>query len=289
MDHARGRVLNRPTCSMVVFPAHRMVRSGMDVRLDIFSSGRFPGWEKGLKLGVGLLLGATLSACGDPDWEGTDWTKNYQDSFETRISARASVVPGSADKAYQPSSDGTPNSPVAYHSPPMMSYDDRPLDENVAGSLELANYVKALRIAKLDPWITGPGPYTLFAIPNAAMERLNTRWPGGLLAPANRGQLVHILGYTIVHGKWNEAALRHAIHLNHGRAIGLKTLYGDLLGVQLSPQTGELILENTAGETNRLWGKSFPQSNGVLYVTQDALLPAPVLKPVSTGGKHRHR
>ncbi|GBR46651.1 fasciclin domain-containing protein [Gluconobacter roseus] len=259
----------------------------MDVRLDIFSSGRFPGWEKGLKLGVGLLLGASLSACGDPDWQGTDWTKNYQDSFETQISSRASFMPGNTDKAYQPSADGVPNSPVAYHSPPMLSYEDRPLDENITGSLELADYVKAIRVAKLDPWISGPGPYTLFAIPNAAMERLNTRWHGGLLAPENRGQLVHILGYTIAYGKWDEAALRKAIARNHGHAIGLKTLYGDLLGVQVSPRTGELVLENTAGETNRLWGKSFAQSNGVLYFTQDTLLPTPV--PVSAGRKHGHR
>ncbi|MEN3168279.1 fasciclin domain-containing protein [Gluconobacter sp. OJB] len=260
----------------------------MDVRLDIFPSGRFPGWGKGLKLGVGLLLGATLSACGDPDWQGTDWTKNYQDSFETQISARASAMPGSTDGAYQPSADGTPNSPIAYHSPPMLSYEDRPLDENIAGSLELSDYVKAIQVAKLEPWISGPGPYTLFAIPNAAFERLSARWPGGLLAPANRGQLVHILGYTIAYGKWNEAALRRAIHRNHGHAIGLKTLYGDLLGVEVSPRTGELLLENTARETNRLWGKSFPQSNGVLYFTQDALLPIPTEK-VSTGRKHGHR
>ncbi|MBS1104474.1 fasciclin domain-containing protein [Gluconobacter sp. Dm-62] len=261
----------------------------MDVRLEVFSSGRFSGWGKGLKLGVGLLLGATLSACGDPDWQGTDWTKNYQDSFETQISARASMIPGNSDKAYQPSVDGTPNSPVAYHAPPVMSYEDRPLDENISGALELADYVKALRVAKLDPWISGPGPYTLFAIPNAAMERLNTRWPGGLLAPGNRGQLVHILGYTIAKGKWDEAALRRAIRRNHGHAIGLKTLYGDLLGVQVSPRTGELLLENTAGETNRLSGKSFPQSNGVLYITQDTLLPVPAPEKVSVGRKRRHR
>ncbi|MFT8980385.1 fasciclin domain-containing protein [Gluconobacter oxydans] len=261
----------------------------MDVRLDVFSSGRFPRWGKGLKLGVGLLLGASLSACGDPDWQGTDWTKNYQDNFETQISARAALMPGSTDQAYQPSPDGTPNSPVAYHAPPMLSYEDHPLNENIAGSLELSDYVKAIQVAKLDPWISGPGPYTLFAIPNVAMERLSARWPGGLLAPANRGQLTHILGYTIAYGKWDEAALRKAIQRNHGRAIGLKTLYGDLLGVQLSPQTGELILENTAGQTNRLGSRSFPQSNGVLYFTQDALLPVPVLKPASAGSKNGHR
>ncbi|GBR68437.1 fasciclin domain-containing protein [Gluconobacter kanchanaburiensis] len=259
----------------------------MDVRLDSFPSRRISCRGRSLKIGAGLLLVASLAACGDPDWQGTDWTKNFQDSFETQISARTAVMPGNTEKAYQPSADGTPNSPIAYHAPPMLSYEDRPLDENIANSLELADYVKALRIAGLTPWISGPGPYTVFAIPNDVMERLSARWPGGLLAPANRGQLVHILGYTIAHGAWNEAALRKAIHRNHGRTIGLKTLYGDLLGVGLSPSTGELVLENMTGETNRLWGKSFPQSNGVLYFTQGALLPTPA--PVSARSQRRHR
>ncbi|AFW01730.1 hypothetical protein BAR24_15115 [Gluconobacter oxydans] len=222
----------------------------------------------GLKLGGSLLLGLALAGC-----HGTDWSHNYQDSFETPAKTSMSYMPDAVAKAFVEPKNNEPSTPVAYQRPATPSYDDRPLDENIGASIELANYMAALRAVGLVPWITGPGPITVFAIPNEAMEKLSSRWPGGLMAPAMRGQLTHILGYTIVSGHWDEKTIRKTIARRHGQGIGLKTLYGDILSVHVEPQTGAILLNNPAGQTTRLWGHSFPQSNGVLYFTQDALIP----------------
>ena len=184
-----------------------------------------------------------------------------------------SYMPDTVAKAFVEPKNNEPSTPVAYHRPATPSFDDRPLDENIGASVELADYMAALRAVGLVPWITGPGPITVFAIPNEAMENLSSRWPGGLMAPSMRGQLTHILGYTIVSGRWDEKTIRKTIARRHGQGIGLKTLYGDILSVHIEPQTGAILLNNPAGQTTRLWGQSFPQSNGVLYFTQDALIP----------------
>ncbi|EHH67602.1 fasciclin domain-containing protein [Gluconobacter morbifer] len=237
-------------------------------------SFRAPDLKTVLKLGSGLALGLSLSACHEPnDLHDTHWSHNYQDSFETPSSTKMAFMPSTLSKSYVPPKDGAPNSVLAYHAPPSPSYDDRPLDENIAASQELTDYLVAIRATGLIPWISGPGPYTVFAIPNAAMEQMAAKWHGGLMAPAYREQLTHILGYTIAFGKWDEARLWRKISRQHGQPVRLITLYGDILTVSAASGTGELLLSNQVGQTNRLWGQSFPQSNGVLYFTQGALLP----------------
>ncbi|QDH16352.1 fasciclin domain-containing protein [Swingsia samuiensis] len=245
----------------------------MPQRFAFSSSFRNVMSSKHLRLGSGLLLGLALAACHKSDWHGTDWSHNYQDSFETHSSTKMRYMPDTVTQAYTPSKNGEPNTIVAYHRPPSPSYEDRPLDENIGASVELADYFAALKYTGLVPWITGPGPITVFAIPNKAMEDMSARWRGGLMTPAMKGQLTSILGYTIVSGKWDEKALRKAIARRKGQGVGLKTLYGTVLSVHEDPQTGELFLNNPAGQVSKLWGHSFPQSNGVLYFTQGALLP----------------
>lgn len=240
----------------------------MHVRFGFSSAPGASTRFSGLRSGAVALLGLALAGC-----HGTDWSHNYQDSFETQAKTSMSYMPDTVADAFEKPKNNEPSTPVAYHRPASPSYDDRPLDENIAASVELADYTAAIRHVGLVPWITGPGPYTVFAIPNEAMEKLSARWPGGLMAPAMKGQLTHILGYTIASGKWDEKAIRKAIARNHGRGIGLKTLYGDIISVHIDARTGEIFLNNPAGQVAHLWSHSLPQSNGVLYFMRDALLP----------------
>ena len=242
----------------------------MQVRFGFPSLSGDKARTSGLKPVGGLLLGLALAGC-----HGTDWSHNYQDSFETTARTSASFMPDTVASAFVPATDNAPTTEVAYQRPATPSYDDRPLDENIAASVELADYNVGLRSVGLLPWITGPGPITVFAIPNAAIEKLSSRWPGGLMAPAMRGQLTHILGYTIVSGHWDEKTIRKTIARRHGQGIGLKTLYGDILSVHIDPRTGQILLNNATGLTTRISGQSFRQSNGILYFVDDALIPVP--------------
>ena len=56
--------------------------------------------------------------------------------------------------------------------------------------------------------------------------------------------------------------------------VGLTTLDGrDVLSVSVEPATGQLLLADALGRSDRVWLADVPQSNGVLYATQSLLLP----------------
>ncbi len=151
---------------------------------------------------------------------------------------------------------------------------DRTLDEAIISSGELTDYGVALNRAGLLEKLRQAGPFTVFAIPNEALEAEQRAASGQLLAPESHAGLRRLLAYSIVPGRYTEAKLRRMI-ARHKRPIALTTLNGrDVLGVSVEPATGQLLLSDPQGRTNRLWLVSVPQSNGVLYATQSLLLPA---------------
>ena len=158
---------------------------------------------------------------------------------------------------------------------------DRPLDDSVRSSLQLADYAKGLEATGLIAILQRPGPFTVFAIPNAPLEQLKARDPQ-VLDQSRLPNLQRTLSYTIVPGAYTDAKLRQLIAKQRG-PIGLKTLYGDVIGVSVEPSTNQLILSDPSGATNRIWLSSMPQSNGVLYITQGMLNPAPAAPVLPVG------
>lgn len=149
---------------------------------------------------------------------------------------------------------------------------DRPIDESLRGSLELADYTTALDRTGLLVLLQRPGPYTVFAIPNPAMEQAQAAQTGHLMDPAMLPALRRTLSYTIVPGAYSDQALRAMLAKTHG-PVGLRTLDGDLLTVSVEPSTNQLLLSDRSGRSNRIWMSNMPQANGRLYVTQSMLSP----------------
>lgn len=149
---------------------------------------------------------------------------------------------------------------------------DRPLDDSLRSSLELADYSVALTRTGLLTQLQRPGPYTVFAIPNPVLEAAQTAQSGHLLDPAMAPSLRRLMAYTIVPGKFTDATLRRMIGKQHG-AVGLRTIDGDILTVSIEAATNQLLLSSPQGATNRIWLSDMPQSNGVLYATQSMLSP----------------
>ena len=149
---------------------------------------------------------------------------------------------------------------------------DRPIDESLRSALELTDYTAALDRAGLLTLLQQPGPFTVFAIPNQPLEAAQAAYGGHLLDPATLPSLRRQLGYTIVPGSYSDADLRGLIARARG-PVALRGLYGDALTVSVEPVTGQLLLSNQQGQTNRIWLSSMPQSNGVLYATQSMLTP----------------
>jgi uncharacterized surface protein with fasciclin (FAS1) repeats len=149
---------------------------------------------------------------------------------------------------------------------------DRPLDESLRSSLELADYTDGLKRTGLLTILQRPGPYTVFAIPNQALEQAQNRRDRSLLDPAMQPWLKRTLSYTIIPGAYPDKTLRTLI-AKTGGAIGLRSLDGDILTVSIEPSTNQLLLSDPTGQRNRIWLSSMPQSNGVLYATQSMLVP----------------
>lgn len=152
-------------------------------------------------------------------------------------------------------------------------YTDRTVDESIVGSLELTDYAVGLYRTGLLSTLQRNGPFTVFAPPNAPLEQQQHDAYGQLLAPANAPLLKRLLAYTIVPGSYSEQRLRTMIAHQHG-PVALTTLDGrDVLTFSVEPGTGQLLLQDPQGRTNRIWLSNVPQSNGVLYVTQSLLSP----------------
>ena len=155
----------------------------------------------------------------------------------------------------------------------MPIFRDRPLDESIRSSLELTDYAVALHKAGLLDSLREAGPFTVFAVPNQPLEAEQGLTGGQLLSGQGHAGLRRLMAYTIVRGRYGEARLRRMIAKRRG-PVALPTLDpGSVLTVSREPATGELLLSDAEGRTNRLWLLDVPQSNGVLYATQSLLSP----------------
>lgn len=152
-------------------------------------------------------------------------------------------------------------------------YTDRTVDESIVGSLELTDYALGLYRTGLLTLLQQNGPFTVFAPPNAPLEEQQHVMGGQLLSPADEPFLQRLMAYTIVPGAYSEHRLRAMVAHQRG-PVALRTLGGrDVLTVSIEPATGQLLLSDAHGRTNRIWLSNVPQANGVLYVTQSLLTP----------------
>ncbi|WP_170211023.1 fasciclin domain-containing protein [Neokomagataea tanensis] len=195
-----------------------------------------------------------------------------QDSFQTRSSVSAQSMPDALPQTRMPSIDGRADSPAAYRAPAMPSFADRPLQENVEASIELADYAQVLRQTGIMPWLNANGPYTVFAFPNAALEKTIGQWQGGITASYNQSRLLELAQYSVVPGRWDEVALGKALRRSKAASLSLKTLSGQWIYIQPTVD-GSFVVGNGRDPSVRVWGKSFPQANGVLYFLHGVVTP----------------
>ncbi len=208
-----------------------------------------------------------------------------QDTYTTPLSTCAYMMPTvSGTRTYTHGGSSTPgqgtpqhNNPVdsvvAYGNPQTAAFCDRPLSDTLRSSIELADYTHLLDSTGLFSTLQQAGPYTVFALPNSALENQNARTGGQLLDPANTRAVRSMLGYTIVTGKWPHKALREAVNAAPGHSLSLPTLNGQPLSVWLDPQTDQIMVGSPHGVSSQLWVMGIPQANGVLYFTRSLLLP----------------
>lgn len=142
--------------------------------------------------------------------------------------------------------------------------------ENAVNSADHTTLVAAVQAAGLVDALSGPGPFTVFAPTNDAFSKLPAGTVDTLLKPENKDQLAKILTAHVVAGSLSASDLMSRAKANGGR-YNMETLSGDALTAVI--RGNHVYIFDEAGGAGLVSIADVNQSNGVIHVVDDVLLP----------------
>ena len=148
---------------------------------------------------------------------------------------------------------------------------DKNIVENAVNSADHTTLVAAVTAAGLVETLQGPGPFTVFAPTNDAFGKLPAGTVDTLLMEENKGQLVKVLTAHVVAGKVSAADLLAGIAASSNGQFNLRTVSGDALTATARGNT--VFIYDESGGAARVTIADVNQSNGVIHVVDDVLLP----------------
>ena len=150
-------------------------------------------------------------------------------------------------------------------------YPSRNIVQNALNSKDHTTLVAAVKAAGLVSTLEGAGPFTVFAPTNEAFAALPAGTVQTLLKPENKAELVKILTYHVVAGRYTAADIENMIEQDGGKAQ-LKTVEGEMLTFSNAP-AGGLDVTDVKGDVAHVTISDVMQSNGVIQVIDKVLLP----------------
>jgi uncharacterized surface protein with fasciclin (FAS1) repeats len=150
-------------------------------------------------------------------------------------------------------------------------FPNKDIIDNAVNSADHTTLVAAVKAAGLVDTLKGAGPFTVFAPTNAAFKGLPAGTVETLLKPENKAQLVKVLTYHVVSGKYTADDIVKAIQKGGGKAE-LKTVAGGTLVAELNGPKN-VILKDESGNTASISTYDVLQSNGVIHVIDRVVLP----------------
>jgi len=150
-------------------------------------------------------------------------------------------------------------------------FPNKDIVDNAVNSADHTTLVAAVKAAGLVDTLKGAGPFTVFAPTNAAFKGLPAGTVETLLKPENKAQLVKVLTYHVVSGKYTADDIVKAIQKGGGKAE-LKTVAGGTLVAELNGPKN-VILKDESGNTASISTYDVLQSNGVIHVIDRVVLP----------------
>ena len=149
---------------------------------------------------------------------------------------------------------------------------DRNIVEGAAGADNLKTLVTAVQAADLAETLSGAGPFTVFAPTDEAFARLPEGTVESLLKAENKDQLQAILTYHVVPTEATAEAVVQMIQEGGGEAR-VTTVQGEMLTLML--EAGErVVIEDAQGNVATVTAADILQSNGVVHVIDNVLMPA---------------
>lgn len=174
------------------------------------------------------------------------------------IAAFALAVTSTAAMAMNPEVGGAP------------MYANKNIVENAVNSKDHTTLVAAVKAAGLVDTLMSDGPFTVFAPVNAGFEALPAGTVETLLKPENKDTLTKVLTAHVVAGKLSAAELMKKARANGGR-YNMNAVSGDALTAVV--KGSNLYIFDESGGASKVTIADVNQSNGVIHVVDDVLLP----------------
>lgn len=149
-------------------------------------------------------------------------------------------------------------------------FEDKNIVENAVNSKDHTTLVAAVQAAGLVETLQSPGPFTVFAPVNAGFEELPAGTVDTLLKPENKDTLTKVLTSHVVAGKMSGADLMAKAQANGGR-YNMVAVSGDALTAVV--KGSNLYIFDESGGASKVSIADVNQSNGVIHVVEDVLLP----------------
>ncbi len=149
-------------------------------------------------------------------------------------------------------------------------FENKNIVENAVNSKDHTTLVAAVKAAGLVETLSGEGPFTVFAPTNSAFEVLPHGTVETLLKPENKDQLTKVLTAHVVPGNLTAAELVSKAKANGGR-YNMQTASGDALTAVV--KGAQVYIFDEAGGAAKVTIADVKQSNGVIHVVNDVLLP----------------
>jgi uncharacterized surface protein with fasciclin (FAS1) repeats len=150
-------------------------------------------------------------------------------------------------------------------------YPSKNIIQNAVNSKDHTTLVAAVKAAGLVDTLQGPGPFTVFAPTNAAFAKLPAGTVDSLLKPQMKEKLVAVLTYHVLPGRLSVKDLWEASNKGGGKAK-FKTVEGEELTVEFKGQV--LTIRDSKGNASRVSIQNVFQSNGVIHVIDNVLMPS---------------
>lgn len=140
-----------------------------------------------------------------------------------------------------------------------------------AGNDDLSTLVTAVTAAGLVDTLNSEGPFTVFAPPNSAFDKLPDGTVEGLVQPEQKDTLTGILTYHVVSGEVMAADLVAAIGAEEDGSLEIETVNGATLTASIVD--GAPVLTDAAGNTSNIIATDIDASNGVVHLIDTVVMP----------------
>jgi len=150
-------------------------------------------------------------------------------------------------------------------------YPSKNIIQNAVNSKDHTTLVTAVKAAGLVETLQGTGPFTVFAPTNAAFAKLRAGTVDSLLKPEAKEKLVAVLTYHVLPGRYSIKDLWDASNKAKGK-VKMKTVEGEELTFEFKGQA--LTIWDSKGNASRVTIQNVFQSNGVIHVVDNVLLPS---------------